>query len=93
VLIKVEANHEGVFYYKEIPMEDVPRELNSDNMPFTIGIKTEWQMKKMLKHGHKGGEAIDATFGTNHIKISRYHVSVIYREHTCRVEKLSEKNP
>lgn len=88
----MEANHEGVFYYKETPLEDVPRKLNGDNMPFTIGIKTEWQMKKMLKHGHKGGEAMDATFGTNHTQVSCCHVSIIYCEHICKVEKLSEKN-
>jgi hypothetical protein len=48
----VEANHESVFYYKKTTKEDVPRELNGDNLPFTIGIQIKWQRKKMLKHGH-----------------------------------------
>ena len=41
------------------------KELTESNMPFTIGIQNEWQWEVMLKHGHKGGVAVDATFGMN----------------------------
>ena len=69
----VERNPEKVFYYTEsnkakpVP---VPGELTGANMPFTIGIQTDWQRKMMLKHGHRAGISIDATFGTNEKNVS-----------------------
>ena len=44
-------------------------ELTRSNMPFTIGIQTEWQCKMKVRYGHHGGIALDATFGTNEKKV------------------------
>ena len=60
---------------KEKPVP-VPGELTGENMPFTIGIQTPWQKKMMLKHGHRSGILVDATFGTNEKKVS-------VRAHEC----------
>lgn len=59
-----EQNATWVFYYKEIAKLEGCA-LNGDNMPFSIGIQTKWQMKMMLNHGHMSGVALDATLGTN----------------------------
>jgi hypothetical protein len=69
----VQRNPDKVFYYTESNAEmpiPVPGELTSQNMPFTIGIQTKWQNEMMLKHGHRGGISVDATFGTNDKKVS-----------------------
>ncbi len=42
------------------------------NMPFILCIQTPWQNEMMIKHGHQGGVAIDATFGTNEKKVIHY---------------------
>lgn len=69
----VERNPDKVFYYTESNKQKpvpVPGELTGANMPFTIGIQTDWQRKMMLQHGHNGGISIDATFGTNERKVT-----------------------
>jgi hypothetical protein len=38
------------------------------NMPFILCIQTPWWREMMIEHGHQGGVAIDATFGTNEKK-------------------------
>ncbi len=30
-----------------------------------MGIQTPWQEEMMIEHGHQGGVAVGATFGTN----------------------------
>ena len=59
-----EQNATWVFYYKEITKLERGA-FNGDNMPFSIGIQTKWQMKMMLNHGHMSGVALDTTLGTN----------------------------
>ena len=46
-------------------------------MPFTIGIQTKWQKQMMLKHGHRSGILVNATFGTNDKKVS------VVKYYTC----------
>jgi len=45
-----------------------------------MGIQTPWQEEMMIEHGHQGGVAIDATFGTNE-KI--YTLCLIHNTCTC----------
>ena len=69
----VQRNPKNVFYYTESNKEKpvtVPGELTGSNMPFTIGIQTEWQRQMMLQHGHRSGISVNATFGTNERKVS-----------------------
>jgi hypothetical protein len=68
----VQRNPEKVFYYSESNQRNhvkVQGELTGENMPFTIAIHTEWQKQMMLKHEHRGGISVDATFGTNDKKV------------------------
>lgn len=67
----VEENKHEVFYYQD-GGHAVHEELRGTNIPFTIGIQTEWQRDAMLKHGHESGVSIDATFGTNAKKVNFY---------------------
>jgi hypothetical protein len=46
------------------------------NLPFIFGIQTPWQKKIMLKYGHNGAMAIDATFGTNVLKYPLFSLLV-----------------
>lgn len=64
----VQQNTESVFYYQETTSL-VGGSLNGDNMPFTIGIQTPWQLQMMLRHGHHSAVAMDATFGSNEKKV------------------------
>lgn len=57
-----------MFYYQETTSL-VGGSLNGDNMPFTIGIQTPWQLQMMLRHGHHSAVAMDATFGSNEKKV------------------------
>lgn len=57
-----------VFYYQE-SNERVEGALTGENMPFVVGIQTEFQFCMMLRHGHGSAVAIDATFGTNEKKV------------------------
>ena len=69
----VQQNREKVFHYQETGVP-VQGELNSSNMPFTIGIQDTWQQEMMLKYGHAGAVSFDATFGTNKKKV-RFSIS------------------
>ena len=53
-----------VFYYQD-PGTKIEGVLNSDNVPFVIGIQTPFQLRMMLKYGHDGIITIDGTFATN----------------------------
>jgi hypothetical protein len=72
----VQANRNIVFYYQELNSGSVSGALNGDNMPFVIGIQTDFMFRMMLEHGHKSAVSIDATFGTNEKKVlGALHVS------------------
>ena len=60
----VEENKHEVFFYHD-GGDAISEGLWEGNIPFTIGMQTNWQWEAMLKHGHKSGIFIDATFGTN----------------------------
>ena len=46
------------------------------DLPFILGIQTPWQKDLMLKHGHNGAIAMDATFGTNFPKYPLFSLLV-----------------
>ncbi len=46
--------------------------LTGQNMSFILSIQTLWQREMMIEHGHEGGVAFDATFGTNEKKVINY---------------------
>jgi hypothetical protein len=64
----VQDNVDNIFYFQETNHEPT-RRLLTQNMSFTIGIQTLWPKEMMLTHGHEKGVVIDATFGTDEIKI------------------------
>ena len=69
----VHKNQDKVFYYTETNLAkpvDVLGSLDGKNMPFTVGIQTEWQREMMAKYGNGGAVSVDATFGTNEKKVS-----------------------
>jgi hypothetical protein len=47
----------------------LPRKMNGENMLFVIGIQNQFQFQMMLEHGHESAILLDATFGTNQLKI------------------------
>jgi hypothetical protein len=51
-----------VFFFQNVG------EINSTQIPFTIGIQTPTQCESMLSYGHNGAISMDATFGTNDMK-------------------------
>jgi hypothetical protein len=53
-----------MFYYQETRVE-VDGGFIKQNMTFIMGIQTPWRRELMIEHGHQGGVATDATFGTN----------------------------
>ncbi len=65
----VRENTNIVFYFQETKGK-VEGSLTGDNMPFVIGIQTEFQSNCLLQYGHASAVAIDATFGTNDKKVS-----------------------
>jgi hypothetical protein len=67
----VQQNSNLVFYYQTIRVK-MDGGLNGQNMPFILGIQTPWQRERMIEHGHQGGVAVDATFGTNEKKVILY---------------------
>jgi len=60
-----------VFYYQETRVK-VDGSFIRQNMSFTLVIQTPWQREVMIEHGHQGGVAIDASFGTNEKKVIHY---------------------
>lgn len=67
----VRENSELVFYYQD-PGTKVEGVLNSENVPFVIGIQTSFQQRMMLQYGHRSIIAIDGTFATNNKKVSSH---------------------
>lgn len=64
----VRENPEMVFYYQD-PGTRVEGVLNSENVPFVIGIQTPFQQRMMLQYGQNNIIAIDGTFATNNKKV------------------------
>jgi hypothetical protein len=64
----VHENPDLVFYYQD-PGGMVDGAIMADNMPFVIGIQTNFQFRMMLQYGHQSAIAIDATFATNDKKV------------------------
>jgi hypothetical protein len=67
----VQQNTNSMFYYKKIGVE-MDGCFTRQNMFFILSIQTPWQREMMIEHGHKGGVAVDATFGTNEKKVIHY---------------------
>lgn len=64
VRLWVERNKKSVFFYQD----------SSDVDPFILGIQTEWQVKQMIRFGHRSIIAADSTFG---LKKLRYPVCTL----------------
>ena len=58
----IEEN-DNFFYYK------IPK--SEGNVPFTIGIQTQWMREMMVKYSHNSIIAMDSTFSTNRYGVSR----------------------
>ena len=69
----VRENREMVFYYQD-PGTKIEGVLNSDNVPFVIGIQTPFQLRMMLNYGHDSIIAIDETFATNNKKVCAFTI-------------------
>ncbi|GMJ16042.1 hypothetical protein like AT1G60560 [Hibiscus trionum] len=54
----IERNKKSVFFYQE----------TSEIDPFILGIQTEWQLKQMVRFGHRNLIAADSTFGIKRLK-------------------------
>ncbi len=67
----VVENKNKVFFYQESGIQ-IEGNLQSNNMPFTIRIQTQWQREMMLQCGHDSGFSINATFGTNDKKVCNH---------------------
>ena len=59
---------DNVFFYQEHSLIDLNYSTQND-VPFTIGIQTEWQLEMMAKFGHNIALSIDATFGTSQTRV------------------------
>jgi hypothetical protein len=68
-----------VFFFQDVG------EINETQILFTIGIQTPTQCDSMLSYGHNGAISMDATFGSNDMKLHLFtlmgfddhHVSVL----------------
>ena len=49
-----------------------------DDIPFIIGIQTEWMLRKMVKYSHNSIIAMDSTFSTNKYGVSIYLIIDTY---------------
>jgi hypothetical protein len=54
---------EDVFFFQHVG------EIKGIQIPFTIGIQTPTQCDSMLSYGHNGAIYMDATFGSNDMKL------------------------
>jgi len=54
---------EDVFFLQDVG------EINRIQVLFTIGIQTSIECESMLSYGHNGAIFMDATFGTNDMKL------------------------
>ena len=67
----VHENPVSVFFYQEHSLLDL-NSINQEDIPFSLGIQTEWQQQMMATFGHNSAIAIDATFGTNQTRVCCY---------------------
>ncbi|KAK8676647.1 hypothetical protein V6N13_142219 [Hibiscus sabdariffa] len=54
----IERNKKSIFFYQE----------TSETDPFVLGIQTEWQLKQMVRFGHRNLIAADSAFGIKRLK-------------------------
>ncbi|KAL4279485.1 hypothetical protein GQ457_03G022170 [Hibiscus cannabinus] len=54
----IERNKKSIFFYQE----------TSETDPFILGIQTEWQLKQMVRFGHRNLIAADSAFGIKRLK-------------------------
>ena len=59
------------FFYQEHSLLDL-NNTNQEDIPFNLGIQTKWQQQMMAIFAHNSAIAIDATFGTNQIRVCCY---------------------
>jgi len=57
---------------------EVGGELTGQNMPFTIGIQSPWQVKMMIRYGHQSGIAIDSIVRTKENKVNIRAISIMH---------------
>lgn len=67
----VHENPDSVFFYKEHSLLNL-NNTNQEDIPFSLGIQTEWQQQLMARFGHNSAIAIDTTFGTNQTRVCCY---------------------
>lgn len=70
VKLWVQANAKDVFYFQELKSSPVTTTLTAENVPFVIDIQFQFQFRMMLEHRHESIVSMDATFGTNHHRVS-----------------------
>lgn len=64
----MQENPNSVFFYQEHCDFDLNM-ISPTEIPFTIGIQTEWQREMMLRLGHLRAVSCEATLGTNKNKV------------------------
>ena len=67
----VHENPDSVFFYQDHSLLDL-NNTNQEDIPFSLGIHTEWQQQMMAKFGHNIAIAFDAIFGTNQTRVCCY---------------------
>ena len=55
-----------------------------NDVPFSLGIQTAWQLEMMAKFGHNSALSIDATFGTNQTRVR--HILCLNFQHMLIVQ-------
>ncbi len=61
-------NPDSVFFYVQHALMDFNSQ-TQDDISFTLGIQTPWQLEIMQKFGHGSVLSFDRTFGTNQSKV------------------------
>ncbi len=61
-------NPDSIFFYVQHALMDFNSQ-TQDDIPFTLGIQTPWQLEIMQKFGHGSVLPFDRTFGTNQSKV------------------------
>jgi hypothetical protein len=79
-----DENPDSVFYFTDHGLVDLNHlATKQDETPFRLGIQTPWQFEMMLKFGNGGPMAMDATFGTNHARVSSHALFHYFILCTC----------
>jgi len=64
-----DENPSYFYHYRECGNLDLNDPPTAEEDPFCLAIQTEWQLKMMVRHGHKKALFMDATFSTNAPKV------------------------